>query len=98
MQARAENSSMRSVLSIVKRAVNDKTMETADDMNSLSIDSATRLLCLEALHRSCGNRNLASKMVGVTRSTFFLYMKKYNIRVPSTRKQKPVEIEYVQME
>ena len=64
---KAENSSMRLQLGIIKRAVSTANFEKVDNMNSFNLEHATRLLVLEALDRCNGNRELTAELLGVAR-------------------------------
>ncbi|OFZ54945.1 MAG: hypothetical protein A2428_02955 [Bdellovibrionales bacterium RIFOXYC1_FULL_54_43] len=99
---RADNIKMRSVISVIKRAIHEVKIESIDDLGSLNIDQATRLLVLEALDRTGGDRALAAKLLGVARSTLFEFLKRYEIRDRRSRlrelkRAQSVEIEYVKM-
>ena len=53
-------------------------------IGTVNVDKVIRLLVLEALFRSNGNRTDAASMLGVARSTLFEYLKKYHIDTPGT--------------
>ena len=91
-----ENSAMRSVINLVTRAVSEVEVETLLESDSLSLDNAERLLVLEALSRTDGNRTLAAQLLGCSRSAFFCKMQRHGIKDKKTRiqkKQKPYKIE-----
>jgi transcriptional regulator of acetoin/glycerol metabolism len=80
-----ESSRLQSVLRLAKRVVNEVEYERAENMNSLKIRDAERLLILEALDRTGGDRTLAAKLLGVARSTFFDKLKRHHIRDAASR-------------
>jgi DNA-binding protein Fis len=95
-QFRGENSSLRSTLSLVKRAINGTRVETLDELGTLNLDQATRLMVLEALDRAQGNRTIAAELLGIARSTLFLYLQRYEIRDASSRPLRRRRVEVVE--
>jgi transcriptional regulator of acetoin/glycerol metabolism len=76
---KTENSQMRSVLGIARRALNEVDIESLENMDSLKIVDAERLLIIEALGRTNGHYSLAAKLLGIARSSLFVKVKKYGI-------------------
>lgn len=89
---RAENSSLRAIVRVIRRAIEETSVETVEEMNTLNLDAATRLLVIEALDRSGGNRTIAAQLLGVARSTMFQMIDRYqirDIRPPKKKANKP---------
>jgi transcriptional regulator with GAF, ATPase, and Fis domain len=87
---RAENAQLRAIVSLIRRALKETKVETLEENDSMDIHKAQRLLVMEALERSGGNRSIAAGLVGVARSTFFVWMQRYGIRDKWTRKRRKV--------
>jgi DNA-binding protein Fis len=85
VKLRAENSQLRSVINLVRRSIQEIKIETFEEMDTLNLDKATRLLVQEALDRVEGNRTLAAKLLGIARSTLFEYIGRFEIRDKRSR-------------
>lgn len=83
-----ENAQLRSILGLARRVVSEVPEENLENLHSLKIDHVIRILVVEALSRTKGNRSIAAELLGCARSTLFEYMKKYGIKDAFTRRRK----------
>ena len=74
-QLTKENTRLRSIVGVIKRAV----QEAPESVIPLHKEESTRDRLIRSLAISKGNRNKAAKIMGIARSSLYLAIKKYDL-------------------